>query len=43
MKTGNHPPVLSAHSEIYNGETIDAREEKKGWALPAIMIQNGAA
>jgi alpha-L-rhamnosidase len=21
-------------SEIYNGETIDAREEKKGWALP---------
>jgi alpha-L-rhamnosidase len=22
-------------SEIYNGETIDAREEKKGWTLPA--------
>lgn len=22
------------YSEIYNGETIDAREEKKGWALP---------
>jgi len=21
-------------SEIYNGETIDAREEKRGWALP---------
>ena len=21
-------------AEIYNGETIDAREEKKGWALP---------
>eukprot|EP01137_Pigoraptor_chileana_P015330 Opistho-2@71102 len=22
------------YSEIYNGETIDAREEKNGWALP---------
>jgi len=22
------------YAEIYNGETIDAREEKKGWALP---------
>lgn len=22
------------YSEIYNGETVDAREEKKGWSLP---------
>lgn len=31
------------YSEIYNGETIDARKEKKGWALPGYNDADWAA
>jgi len=31
------------YSEIYNGETIDARKEKKGWALPGFNDADWAA
>ena len=30
------------YSEIYNGETIDARKEKKGWKLPGYNDQSWA-
>ena len=29
------------YDEIYNGETIDARDEKPGWTLPGYDDQNG--
>ena len=34
MKHGNHQQEASDSSNIYNGETIDARLEKTGWTLP---------
>ena len=43
MKAGNHQQEEFVASEIYNGETIDARKEKTGWVMPVIMIQNGVA
>ncbi len=30
------------YAEIYNGETVDARQEKRGWLLPGFNDQNWA-
>ena len=41
MNHGNHQQAVLRYAEIYNGETIDAREEKTGWSMRVIMMRDG--